>query len=100
MVYRHNKKATKLWSDQANAKKARLRMENGEREPLVEIDPYLKITVERRATGEIAIFECLEGDRIDNYSVYCNNEYQGIQSISTLTKNLRKAIPRFRRMEY
>jgi len=75
-------------------------MESGEREPYVEIDPYLKITVERRGTGELAVFECFEGSRIDNYSVYCNDEYQGIQSISTLTKNLRKAIPRFRRMEH
>lgn len=45
------------------------------------------------------MFECFEGNRIDNYSVYCNGEYQGIQSISTITKNIRKALPRFRRMD-
>jgi len=99
MSYRDNMKARKLWSKQANAAKARNRIENGERDPLVELDPYMKITVERKATGETAVFECFEGNRIDNYSVYCNDEYQGIQSISTITKNIRKAIPRFRRME-
>lgn len=100
MSYRDNRKARKLWSKQAHAVKARNRMENGERDPLVELDPYLKITVERKATGENVVIECFEGDRIDNYSMYCNGEYLGIQSISTITKNIRKAIPRFRRMEY
>jgi hypothetical protein len=71
-------------------------MQRSERDPLVDLDPYLKITVERKATGEIAVFECFEGDRIDNYRVYCNDEFQGVQSI---TKNLRKALPRFRRMD-
>ena len=98
MTYRANKKARKLWSAQAVAKKAALRTERGEREPLVELDHYIKITIERKATGEVAVFECFEGDRIDNYSVYCNNEHQGIQSITTLTKNIRKALPRFRRI--
>jgi hypothetical protein len=71
-------------------------MQRSERDPLVDLDPYLKITVGRKATGEIAVFECFEGDRIDNYRVYCNDEFQGVQSI---TKNLRKALPRFRRMD-
>jgi hypothetical protein len=84
---------------QAVAKKAVLRMEHGQRDPLVHPDCYLKITIERKATGENVTIECFEGDRIDNYSVYCNGVRQGIQSISTLTKNIRKAIPRFRRMD-
>ena len=100
MTYHHNKKARKIWSDQANAKKARLIAENGERDPFVILDPYIKITIERRATGEDVVIECFEGGRIDNYSVYCDGEPQGIQSITTITKNIRKAIPRFRNMEY
>lgn len=100
MSYHANKKTRMLWSRQANAKKARLRMESaGEVEPLVEIDHYLKITIERPATDEHVVIECFEGDRIDNYSVYVNDEHQGIQSISTLTKNIRKALPRFRRID-
>ena len=69
MTYYANKKARKLWSDQANAKKVRLRMENGERDPLIELDPYIKITIERKATNENVVIECFEGDRIDNYTV-------------------------------
>jgi len=99
MTYHANKKARKLWSAQANAKREALRLAGGERHPLVEADAYLKITVERRATGEVAVFECFEGDRIDNYRVHCNGVYQGVQSITVLTRNIRKAIPRFRRME-
>ncbi len=100
MSYHANKKARMLWSKQANAKKARLRMDAAEEvEPIIEIDHYIKITIERPATNEHVIIECFEGDRIDNYSVYVNNEHQGIQSISTLAKNLRKALPRFRRMD-
>lgn len=99
MTYHANKKARKLWSAQANAKRAALRQECEPRDPLVAVDHYLKITVERRATGEVAVFECFEGDRIDNYRVHCNGVYQGVQSITDLTKNIRKAIPRFRRMD-
>lgn len=100
MAYRSNKKARKLWSKQALAKKERLRMQNaGEALPYVEHDPYIKITIERKATNETAIFECFEGDRIDNYRVYCNDAFLGVQSITTLTKNIRKALPRFRRMD-
>ena len=99
MTYRANKKAIKLWSKHAHAVKERKRLaEAGEREPYVEIDFYMKITVERSGTNETAVFECFEGERIDNYRVYCNDEYQGVQSITTLTKNIRKALPRFRRL--
>lgn len=100
MTYHANKKAREIWSRQANAKLASIRMTGDERDPLVEADHYLKITVERKATGEVAVFECFEGDRIDNYRVHCNGKYQGVQSITVLTKNIRKAIPRFRRMEH
>jgi hypothetical protein len=65
----------------------------------MEIDPYMRTTVERRATGELAVFECFEGTRIDNYSVYCNDRPLGIQGVTTLMTNIRKALPRFRRME-
>ena len=94
------KKARKLWSERANAKKERLRLERAESViPYVEVDHYIKITIERKATNETAVFECFEGDRIDNYSVYCNDVHQGIQSITTLTQNIRKALPRFRRLD-
>jgi hypothetical protein len=100
MSYRANKKARKLWSEQANAKKARLRLETaGDAGLVVEVDHRIKITIERPGTREYVVIECSEGDRIDNYSVYVNGDYQGVQSISTLTKNLRKALPRFRRMD-
>lgn len=97
MTYRTTSKARKLWSENANAKQARDRLDNNIDYP-DEIDHYMKITVERRATGEVAVFECFEGDRIDNYRVTCNGIYQGVQSITTLTKNIRKALPRFRRI--
>jgi hypothetical protein len=100
MSYRPNKKARKLWSRQAVLKKRRLRTQVlGDPVPFIEFDPYIKITIERRATGETAVFECFEGDRIDNYTVTCNGKHQGIQSITTLTKNIRKSLPRFRRMD-
>lgn len=94
MTYRANKKARKLWSEQANAAKERKR--NAEHSPIVFIDHYLKITIERRHTNETAVFECFEGDRIDNYRVYCNEKFIGVQSITELTKNIRKALPRFK----
>jgi hypothetical protein len=99
MTYRDNKKARKLWSEQANTKKERLRLDEAvEVAPYIELDPYIKITIERTATNEKAVFECFEGTRIDNYRVYCNDKFQGVQSISILTKNIRKALPRFRRI--
>ena len=100
MAYRENKKAIKQRSERGVAERERLRLERvGDVAIREDVDSYMKITIERRATGETAVFECLEGDRIDNYTVICNGEHQGIQSITTLTKNIRKALPRFRRME-
>ena len=94
MTYRANKKARKLWSEQANAAKERKR--NSQPSPIVFIDHYLKITIERRHTNEVAVIECFEGDGIDNYRVYCNEKFIGVQSITELTKNIRKALPRFK----
>lgn len=100
MTYRENEKAIKQRSERGVAERERLRLEAaGDAEPYEDPDHYMKITVERRATGETAVFELFEGDRIDNYTVICNGKHQGIQSISTLTKNIRKALPRFRRMD-
>ena len=97
MAYRKTSKRNKLWSEQANAKQDRTRLENAEPyQP--EISRNMTITVEREGTGEKAIFKCTEGNRIDNYRVYCNGIYQGIQSITTITKNIRKALPAFRQM--
>jgi len=99
MTYRETRKAAKIHSERQVAAKARQRMDRGPREPYIELDHYMKITVERKATGEVAVFECFEGDRIDNYSVYCNDRPLGIQSVTTLMANISKALPRFRRME-
>lgn len=96
MTYRASKKARKLWSEQANAAKERKRNIEAEPSPIVFIDHYMKITIERKQTNEVAVFECFEGDRIDNYRVYCNDKFQGVQSITELTKNIRKALPRFK----
>jgi len=98
MTYRETRKAAKIHSERQVAAKARKRMEGGSRDSYVEVDHYMKITVERKATGELAVFECFEGDRIDNYSVYCNDRPMGIQSVTTLMANIRKALPRFRRI--
>lgn len=99
MTYRNSSKRQKLRSAQGVAKKAALRMERGHREPLIDLDPYMKITIYRKATNETAVFECFEGSAINNYMVYCNDEPQGIQSVTTITKNIRRALPSFRRME-
>lgn len=98
MTYRVTRKAAKIHSERQVAAKARNRIGGGPRESHIEVDHYIKITVERRATGEVAVFECFEGDRIDNYSVYCNDRPLGIQSVTTLMVNIRKALPRFRRI--
>lgn len=98
-MYYESKKAKKLRSKQAHAAKLRKKLESADPIPLYDIDPYMEITIKRKATDETAVFECFEGTRIDNYRVYCNGIFQGIQSITTLTKNIRKALPRFRRME-
>jgi len=68
MSYRATTKRKKLWSERANIKKAMLRGERVARES-GKINVTLRITVERPGTGETAIFECSEGDRIDNYCV-------------------------------
>lgn len=96
MGYRTTTKRRKLWSARANAKKAENRRGNSAR-PTPKIDYDLRITVERSGTGEKAVFECTQGDRIDNYCVYCNGKYQGIQSITTITTGIRKALPSFQR---
>lgn len=98
MAYRKTSKRNKVWSEQANAKQARARMENAELY-IPDVSRNMTITIEREGTGEKAVFKCTEGDRIDNYRVYCNGKYQGIQSITTLTQNIRKALPAFRRMD-
>ena len=99
MTYRENEKAIKQRSAAGVAERERLRLERVDGEDIREdFDPYIKITIERRATNEVAVFECMAGDRIDNYAVTCNGIYQGVQSMTTLTKNIRKALPRFRRM--
>ncbi len=93
MAYRENKKAIKQRSERGVAERERLRLERvGHGDQREDIDRYIKITVERRATNEVAIFECFEGDRIDNYTVICNGIHQGIQSITTLTKKYQKGI--------
>ena len=94
MSYRETAKRRKIWSIRANAKKAENRIKPPA-QPIAKIDHDLKITVERSGTGEKAIYVCTQGDRIDNYSVCCNGKYQGIQSITTITSNLRKALPSF-----
>lgn len=100
MAYRRTRKRNKIWSEQAVAKKARLRIENAEPRPLDdEIDHYIRIEVYRRHTDETAVFECFEGTRIDNYSAYCNGKHLGILGISALMKNIGKALPSFRRMD-
>jgi len=100
MTYRANKKARKLWSLQANAAKERKRLaEKDQHTDFVDIDPYIKITIERRHTKEVAIFECLEGNRIDNYSIYCNDEPIGIHGITFLMNSIRKSLPRFKRFD-
>ena len=96
MSYRETKKARKLWSEQSNASQERKRDADKIPSTIVFIDSYMKITVERKQTNELAVFECLEGDRIDNYRVYCNDKFIGVQSITELTKNIRKALPRFK----
>ena len=99
MSYRDSDKRLKQRSAQGVAMKAALRMERGDIDPLIELDAYMKITIERKATGETAVFEMFEGSQINNYMVYCNDVPQGIQSITTITKNIRKALPSFRRID-
>ena len=100
MTYKRTWKRNKVWSQNANAAKERKRLAGCNRpREIVEIDPYIKIEITRSGTDEHAVFECYEGNRIDNYSVYCNGKHQGIQSITTLTQGIRKALPAFRRLD-
>ena len=95
MAYRESWKRRKVWSIQANKAQERNRMANGPRES-IDIDPYIKIEITRRGTGEYVVFECLEGSRIDNYSVYCGDKHLGIMGISKLMKKIGQALPAFR----
>ena len=98
MSYRGTKKARKLWSERANAKKEALRENN--RLPVVELPHHhMTITIERHATGEKSIFELYEGSRIDNYSVYVNGSAWGVKGITRIMEGIRKALPRFRAIE-
>lgn len=98
MAYRATRKAKKLWSQRANAKRERLRMESAEPPPPIE-DDHITIEVKRKLTGETARFELLPGDRIDNYSVYCNGRHLGIMGITRVCEGVRKALPRARMMD-
>lgn len=97
--YRVTSKRKKIWSIQGNEKQARERESRGPRLMPVEIDPYIRIEVYRRHTGETAVFECGEGDRIDNYSVTCDGKYLGTMGVTNLMRIIGKALPSFRRME-
>lgn len=99
MAYRDTWKRRKVWSQNAVAAKERKRLEGAEPREHVEIDPYIKIEITRRGTGEHVVFECFEGSRVDNYSVHCNGRYLGMQSITTLTTGIRKALPAYRRQK-
>lgn len=98
MTYRATKKAKKLWSERANAAKERKRLANAEPLPPMQ-DDHITIDVRRKLTGEIAQFELLPGDRIDNYSVYCNDKWLGIMGITKVCEGIRKALPRARIMD-
>lgn len=98
MAYRATRKARKLWSERANAAKERKRLARAEPPPPCE-DDHITIEVRRKLTGETARFELLPGDRIDNYSVYCNEKWLGIMGITRVCEGIRKALPRVRIME-
>ena len=97
MTYRTTRKAKKLLSENANAARERKRMDSAGTAPLPPpIDDEITITVTRKLTGEVATFELLPGDRVDNYSVYCNNRHLGIMGITRVCEGIRKALPRVR----
>ena len=77
MSYRPTKKARKLWSERANAKRERLRLANAEprRAPT---EDEITIEIRRRITGEHVHFRLLPGDRCDNYRVYVDGRLRGI----------------------
>lgn len=96
MSYRTTSKSKKLWSERANAKRERLRMENAEPLPPLLDDDHITIEIKRRLTGEVALFELMPGDRCDNYRVYCNDRYLGVMGITKVCEGVRKALPRVR----
>ena len=99
MTYKQTWKRKKVWSLNANTAKERERLTSQARDFRPDLDPHIKIEITRQATGEHVIIELHNGDKINNYSVYCNDKYQGMQSITTVTAGIRKALPAFRRME-
>jgi len=101
MAYRDTSKRQKVRSMQGVKAKEIIRLANApdRTEELNPDDDEIEIIIRRKLTGEVAKFECTRGSRIDNYRVYCNEQYKGIQSMTTLTNNIRKALPAFRRME-
>lgn len=100
MTYRKTSKARKVWSEQAHAKKEKLRLASAPEcciEP--EIDRTILITIERPGLNEKAEFQLLEGTQINNYSVYCNGKSLGVMGITKVMEGIRKALPAFRRMD-
>jgi|GEM_PF-3493793 len=93
MTYRATDKATKVWSEQANAKQARSRLEDAEVRAMP-VEDFITIAISRKLTGETALFELYPGDRSDNYTVYCNGERQGVMGITRVSVGIRKALPR------
>lgn len=99
MTYRATKKAKKVWSEQALAKRERIRLSEGARNIEPEIDRTIYITIERPGLGEKAEFQLLEGTQINNYMVYCNGKSRGVMGITKVMEGIRKALPAFRRMD-
>jgi|SRR5690606_1081552 len=99
MAYRETAKAKKVWSEQALAKKARIRGAGDARPAEIEIDRTIIITVERPGLGERAEFQLLEGTQVNNYRVYCNGRCRGVMGITRVMEGIRKALPAFRRFD-
>ena len=96
MTYRQTnkrKELNKLWSVRANAKQAKRRQALAEPCATQAHDRSIHITIERPGTNETARFELLSGNRIDNYSVYCNGQHLGIMGITRVMAGIRKALP-------
>ena len=93
MGYRHTRKAKKLWSERALAKKERLRMAHSEPRPMP-IEDEITIEIQRKLTGEHVQFRLEPGDRCDNYRVYVDGKLHGIMGITRVCEGIRKALPR------
>ena len=93
MTYRATRKARKMWSERANAKRERLRSEDADGRSMP-IEDFITIEICRKLTGETALFELYPGDRCDNYTVYCNGERQGVMGMTRVAEGIRKALPR------